>query len=155
MAQVNTQGLVDDGSANLSVAGNETIVGTSATGANMMVAQTLATTGAVTVPSSGLFFVSASVGFTGSLPSPASWPGADLMIVEALGTNTIMLTGSMAMIAMGPGVVLNSANTLVMSSSNGTRLTLSKGGSIVMASDMAKWVICAVNGTGSLSQFVP
>lgn len=148
MATLDNRGLVDDGSSSM------TVGGTCATGANVMVAQGLAATGNVNIPSSGFFLVSASVGFTGSLPSPAAWPGADLMIVEALGTNTIMLTGSMAMIAMGPGVVLNSSNTLVMSSSNGTRLTLSKGGSVVMASDMAKWVICAVNGTGSLTQFV-
>lgn len=148
MATLDSRGLVNDGSNNM------TVGGTCATGANVMVANGLAATGNVTIPSSGFFVVSASVGFTGSLPNPATWPGADLMIVEALGTNTIMLTGSMAMIAMGPSVGLSAGTTIAMSSSNGTRLTLSKGGSVVMASDMAKWVICAVNGTGSLSQFV-
>ncbi len=137
MAIIDNRGFVDDGSHHL------TIGGTCSTTANVMTAMSLATSGSVTIATSGLFTVAALVGFTGSLPAPSSWPGADIMFVETLGTNTIMLTGSMAMMA--------SVGVNTVSSSLGTKLTLTKGGSVVLASDNARWLVCGVNGVATLA----
>lgn len=143
MATIDGRGLVDDGSSTLSISGGETVLGTAATGANVMIPVVLATSGAVTIPTSGFFQVAALVGFTGSLPSPVTWAGGDLLVVETAGNFNILLTGSIAM--------MNSVGANQVSGTLGTKLTITKGGSVVLASDVAKWLVCGVNGVATLA----
>lgn len=158
MAILDGRGLVDDGSDNVTVVGNQsvggshTVSGLALTGPNAMIPVTVPVgTTAYTFSTPGFFTISPSGSsgqgsFTGSLPSPSLYPGADLLIIDNLATFPWMLTGSIAL--AGPQ---NNSSTTVMSSTVGTHLAMTKGSSVGLWSDNVRWMVCAVNGVVTLT----
>lgn len=146
MAILDSRGFVDDGSSNLTVAG------TTSTAATVMTTNTLAGSGSlVTIPAPGFYAVpctgTAGQGtFTGSLPAASAWPGAELLLTDTLGIYPWMLTGTISM--PGTGSVANALTS--MSSSLGTKLFVSQGGTVGLWSDSKGWMVSAVSGTVSL-----
>lgn len=145
MARIGSQGIVDDGSSNLTVAGAATVGG----GVRFTPSTLDGTQTSVTISSPGFYFVSASVGFTGSVPSAANYPGSHLFISETGGT-ALMLTGSSY--AAGKAVFVHKSGSLpggLAAAYGGTSLTLSASGSVGMFSDGFRW--CITGGSGSMT----
>jgi hypothetical protein len=137
----------NDGNNDLSVVGKanlaiELMVPTVLTGTNFAV---LPSAGFYQVPVSGTLSV-VGAGFTGSLPSAAVNPGGNLMITDTLGVFSAgyLITGSMAMQSgsLLPTLAQGSAKSI-----NGTKLTVSQGGSVGFWSDGKGWLVCAMSGT--------
>jgi hypothetical protein len=145
MATLDSRGLVDDGSSNL------TITGLTLTGNNAMIPSAVVGSGSsVTIPAPGFYQVPvagvAGQGvFTGSLPNPSLYPGADILITDTIGKYPYLITGSMAINVPGTGGIQT------LSSSQGTRLTVPAGGTVGFWSDSKGWLLCAVSGSVTLS----
>jgi hypothetical protein len=162
MTTIGTQGLVDDGSANLTVGGStvtnvsymtpNVLPGTASNGSGWPGGPS--PFGMISIPTPGFFQVPVSGsavgsskgmgGFTGSLPSAATYPGGEILITDTAGLWSYLLSGSS--ISLMGNVSLNS-----VSSSNGTRATVSPGGTIGLWSDSKGWVVCAISGTCTLA----
>ena len=145
MTTIGSQGLVDDGSNNLQVASQMTFASMM-----MLVAGAAGSGSAVPLPTSGFYQVpvtgSAGQGvFTGSLPNPASYPGGWILITDTIGTYPYLITGSMSLNVSG---ALGSLMSL--SSSNGTKLSVTAGGTVGFWSDSKGWLVSAVSGTLTL-----
>lgn len=177
MARISSQGLVDDGSLNLivglnlTVARNATVggavnantVNTNTVNADAVNAGyygntvvTVVGSSSVTFATPGFYKISASgtvgVGdFTGSVPSPATYPGASLMIIDALGLFSYLLTGS----AVQPGrslfCKLSDSVNAASASLAGTSVSVTPGGSIYLISDSIHWLITGGSGSYTMS----
>jgi len=144
------QGFVDDGSANMTVNGVLLVTQGINQGAN-----TLAGSGSITVPSAGFFYVPASGSsgagfFTGSVPSPASYPGSMLCFTDTGvgGSFNWLLSGS----APNNGRALftrtsGSIGDLAVAQYGGGTIKMPTLGSIIMVSDGYHW--CITGGSGS------
>ena len=144
MTTIGSQGLVDDGSSNL------TVTGLTATGATAMLPLSVTGSNFAVLPGPGFFQIpvtgSAGQGsFTGSLPSPAAYPGGEILITDTIGTYPYLITGSMSLNVSG---ALGSLMSL--SSSNGTKLSVTAGGTVGFWSDSKGWLVSAVSGTLTL-----
>lgn len=164
-----TQGLVDDGSGNLTVAGStitnisymtpNALPGSASFGSGWPTgpAQAGGTPGGlIAIPTPGFYQVPVSGsggggsagmgGFTGSLPSAATFPGGEILITDTSGKGwSYLITGSMSVMqsltgSSGAGI----ANAV---SINGSKLTVSTGGTVGFWSDSKGWLVCAVSGT--------
>ena len=150
MATIDSRGLVDDGSSTLTVAGPITATTSKCS------TTTLAGSGSVTIPAAGFYYVpatgSATAGyFTGSVPGPGAYPGANLLVCETFGGFGWCLTGSAfaaskPVFVMPPGISSASFGKL-----QGTLLSITKGGSVNMISDGYFWLINAGTGSFTLS----
>ena len=143
MTTIGSQGLVDDGSSNL------TVTGLTATGATAMLPLSVTGSNFAVLPGPGFFQIpvtgSAGQGsFTGSLPSPAAYPGGEILITDTIGTYPYLITGSMAVNVPGVGGIQT------LSSSLGTKLVVSQGGTVGFWSDSKGWIVSAVSGTVTL-----
>lgn len=154
------QGLVDDGTGNLSVAGatvvnnmymsTNTLQGSGSSG-SFPVGQVgpwvaISAPGFYQVPVTGSAFdigQRGAGGFTGSLPSPALFPGGEILITDTLGLYNYMLTGSIAMMSGTTGAIAGSIN--------GTKLKVTAGGTVGLWSDSKGWLVCAASGTLTLT----
>jgi len=133
--------------SNVAISGNQQVAGLSTFAANTMLATQISGSGAVSIPSSGFFSMPASgsggVGtFTGSLPAASAYPGGEALIIDTLGVNPFLLTGSFALMTTSGSSV---------SSATGTHLHCSAGASVGLWSDNVRWLVCACNGTLTLS----
>jgi|SRR5581483_10597097 len=152
MATIDSRGFVDDGSGNLSVAGQVTVVGPTTRAYEVASVATAAGSGSLVALSSPGYYqvpVTGSAGqgqFTGSLPAAASFPGSHLMVVDTLGIYPYLLTGSMAMMS---GTQTPSSTS--MTTVNGTKLTVAQGGSVGLWSNGKGWLVCAASGTLTLA----
>lgn len=148
MATLNSKGLVDDGSANLTVAGTTTVVGLQLT------PNTLAGSGSPVVISGPAFYYVAATGssgqgsFTGSVPVPGSYPGSLLAITDTLGVFNWLLTGSAYQNGRALFVKMSGSNPGGTPSTGGGTVTMSPSGSIMMLSDGFRW--CIIGGSGSM-----
>lgn len=146
MATISTsQGLIDDGSGNLTVAG------LSVSAQNAMLPQSTTGSAFCVIPGPGFYQIpvtgSAGQGnFTGSLPNPAAFPGGEILITDTVGTYAWKLTGSMS--SFSSTGAAGGAQTI--SSSNGTQLFMPAGGTIGFWSDAKSWLICACSGSATL-----
>jgi hypothetical protein len=143
MATLDSRGLVDDGSANLSVTGLVT------TAATTMALSTLAGSTAAAIPGPGFYAVPATGSsgqgsFTGSLPNPATFPGGEIIVTDTSGQFPYLITGSMAVNVPGVGGIQT------LSSSQGTKLNVPQGGTVGFWSDSKGWLLCAVSGSVTL-----
>jgi hypothetical protein len=167
MTTISGQGLVDDGSANL------TVQGATVTNVSYMTPNVLPGTGSVgapavagfagicPIPTPGFFQVPVSGsnspgnagqgGFTGSLPAASAFPGGEILVTDTVGRWAYLITGSISVMTglTGSGGTTNLANAV---SVNGTRLTVSPGGTVGFWSDSKGWLVCAVSGTLVLNQ---
>lgn len=173
----NTQGWINDGTGNLNVQGNTTLLGNTATNATTMIPASLVGSasagsgwpqgpgqlsglpgGLIAIPNPGFFQVPISGssekgqagagGFTGSLPSAAAFPGGDILITDTLGLWSYLLTGSIGMFASSS---FNAGGALgVQSSAQGSKLTISAGGTVALWSDSKGWLVSALSGTVTL-----
>lgn len=147
MATIGSQGLVDDGSSNLNVAGVATLGGISMVNASLGGSGSL-----VSIPFPGFFSipVTGSAGasqFTGSMPSAATYPGGHIMVTDSSGIYPYLLTGSFAMMSGST----TPAGSGVARSVNGTKLAMSTGASVGLWSDSKGWLVTALSGTATLT----
>jgi len=166
---VDSRGVVEAGDGQ----GNLTVAGATVTNISYMTAQPLVGSasfgapalspgglpGLTAIPAPGFFAVPVSGsggpsgkgagGFTGSLPSPATYPGGEILITDTLGQFAYLITGSISVMSSltgssGGGTGAGLANAV---SVNGTKLTVSPGGTVGFWSDSKGWLVCAVSGT--------
>lgn len=147
MAYISSKGLVDDGSTNLSVAGTISVGGTIVNQAQAF----SGTSGASSVfGAPGFYYLSASGtlatggSFTGSVPSPASFPGSTLMITEVSGAYSWMLTGT----SYRPGiaalfVALSGSTRSATNLAAGSSIQLPASASVMLTSDGFRWLVVA------------
>ncbi len=148
MAKLDSRGFVDDGSPNL------TVVGITTVGTLQNTPRTLGGSGNVTVGGPGFYYVPASgsggVGvFTGSVPAASDYPGSMLVLVDTLGLNTWLLTGSSY--APGKAVFARASGSLpgaLPAAHGGSQVAMSPSGSIAMFSDGFRWNV--MGGSGSM-----
>lgn len=168
MAVLTSQGLVDDGSDDLAVAGNLTVTAISGIASTLIGSGSSGSAGEaghsgfavgslVSIPGPGFFLVpvtgSASEilqrgasGFTGSLPSAAAYPGGEIMICNTNSGYDYLISGSMSMaLPVSTGSFGN-----IMNSLNGTRLTV-KGGTVGLKSNSVRWMVMYGSGSMTLS----
>jgi hypothetical protein len=154
MAIIGSKGIVDDGSANLSVGGAVDAASVSAP-LIAMSAQTLAGSGSVSIANPGFYYVAATGSsgagyFTGTVPSAATFPGARLMIKETYGPFDWMLTGS-AIAANAAVFKLVPAITASSGLNAGTNLRVAGQGALMMASDSVYWHVYIASGSLTLT----
>jgi len=162
MARLTSQGLIDDGSANLTVDGVVSAAQISRTAGALLGSGSSGSAGEaadgsrgswVTIPGPGFYLVpvTGSVdvltqrgasGFTGSLPNPAAFPGGDITIRATTVNYDYVITGSMALFSSSAGVG---------GGINGTKLTVKAGGAVGLKSDYARWIVTHVSGTATLT----
>ena len=140
------------------VQGNSTVQGLTTVAANTMAVVSLqgsCSFGVITVPvpASGFYQipVTGTFGqgsFTGSLPLPSLYPGGDIILTDTLGFYPWMLSGTMSSFGSSAG----NGGTQALSSSNGTHLAMSAGGTVGFWSDSKSWLVCALSGTATLSK---
>lgn len=158
MARLGPQGFVDDGSSSLTVGGDVSVGGASSIGHGKFNAVTVSGSGSVTFATPGFYNISAggtagAGDFTGSVPSPASFPGSMLIIKDSLGSFPFLLTGS----SLEPGRGLfhkmsGSANAdPAKATLGGMQVSVSPKGSIVLVSDSIHWCIMAGSGSYTLA----
>lgn len=148
MGIIDSRGIVDDGTGNLTVAGAVTA------GSYQRSTTTLDGTASRTITAPGFYYVAASGtsgqgAFTGSLPAASSFPGASMMLTDTYGVFNWLLTGSSY--AAGKAVFTHKSGSLpgaLASAYGGTSINMSPFGSIIMYSDGYRW--CIVGGTGSM-----
>jgi len=153
MATIGSRGFVDDGTQALTVGGALSVgSGVSALyhGHN---STTVVGSGSVTFSGPGMYVISAggTLGagdFTGSVPSPATYPGSLLIVKDSLGTFPYLLSGTSvesrkALFTMSSG----SRPGGLPGSYGGGTLAVSAKGSVVLVSDSVHW--CVVGGSGS------
>lgn len=148
MATLGSQGLVDDGSDDLTVRGTTTL------GVVLRTAATLTSSGSVTISDPGFYYVAATGSsgegyFTGSVPNPNTCPGTMLMITDTFGVFNWLLTGSSYRTGKALFVKMSGSNPGVAGGTGygGDRVNLSPSGSIQMLSDGFRW--CIIGGSGS------
>lgn len=143
MATITAQGLVDDGTANLTVAGTETV------NAQVMSVNVFTSTTASVIPTPGFWQVAAQVGCTASLPSPATFPGAHLL-VQSTTSGSYKLLGQMTMMTGSTvGATLNSKNGTT--ASMGDAGSSGPGASVGFWSNANVWMITALSGSLALT----
>jgi hypothetical protein len=140
---------------NAAVAGGLTVAGplTTAGGASKTPVQ-LSAAGLVSIPATGFFETPASGtsgagGFTGSFPSPATFPGGEVFIVDTASTYPYLLTGTFSMTTFVSGS--SAPNAATATGVTGTKITVSAGGTITLVSDATDWLVLAVRGTATLA----
>jgi hypothetical protein len=148
MATLGSQGLVDDGSDDLTVRGTTTL------GPVLNRALTLAPSGSVTITNPGFYYLAATGSsgegyFTGTVPAPSSCPGSMLMITDTFGVFNWLLTGSAYRYGKALFVKMSGSNPGVVGGTGygGGTVNLSPSGSIQMISDGFRW--CIIGGSGS------
>jgi hypothetical protein len=146
MATIDSRGLVNDGSPNLTVAG--TLIANQYVMAPIVVAGVTGALGYVVLGGPGFYAVpcsgtSGQGAFTGSLPAANVWPGGEILVTDTNGWFGYMLTGSVAM--------MTGSNGSTVASLNGTKLKVSAGGTVGLWSDSKGWLVSAVSGTVTLS----
>lgn len=159
MAIVDNRGLVNNGDPSLTVQNNLTAGGMMTVNQYSMSANALQGSsslviagypGPVTnVPASGFYQVpvtgAGGMGyFTGNLPNAALQPGGIILITDTKGQFPYLLTGALAV------NVGNSSTTWIMSSSLGTRLSVTPGGTVGLWSDTKGWLLFAVSGSATM-----
>jgi len=163
---VDNRGIVETGDG----VGNLTVAGATVTNVSYMTAQTLPGSaslglaaltvggqpGLIAIPSPGFYAVPVSGsstqgaagqgGFTGSLPNAATYPGGEILVTDTVGLWAWLITGSMSSF----GSVGGAGGSQALSSSNGTHLVMSAGGTVGFWSDSKSWLICALSGSATL-----
>ena len=144
-------GLVDDGSSDMIVAG------TAQAKQLTYSAQTLSSSGSITISTAGFFYVpctgSSGEGyFTGSVPSPATFPGASLILAGTTtnGSFDWLLSGSAP--SNGRALFVKMSGSMVgapVTSLGGGTLKMPPGGSVILVSDGLHW--CITGGSGSMT----
>ena len=147
MATIDSRGLVNDGSANL------TVTGLTVTGPSAMIVNNTANSGTIAIAAPGFFQLPASGAsgqgnLTASLPSALAYPGADMLLTDTLGQFPWLVTGSMS--TMSANAVTGSGGQTFMSSSSGTKLVMSAGGTVGFWSDSKSWLVVALSGSCTL-----
>jgi hypothetical protein len=138
---------------NVSVGGNTSVGGLLTATSNAMIPLTTPGSGTIVpmaVPGFYAIPVTGSAGqgvFTGSLPSPSSYPGADILVTDTVGTYPWVVTGTMSTFTGQAGT----GGTQTLSSSKGTHLFMPAGGTVGFWSDSKSWLICALSGSATLS----
>jgi len=168
MATLNAQGLVDDGTDDLVIVGDlrataitgiaSTLLGSGSSGSAGESGHTGFAVGSlVPIPGPGFFLVpvtgslnapgqAGASGFTGSLPSAASFPGGEIMICNTNSGFDYLVSGSMSMaLPVSTGSFGN-----IMNSLNGTRLTV-RGGTVGLKSNSVRWMVMYGSGSMTLS----
>ena len=150
MATIDSRGFVDDGTSGLRVAGSVS-VGVTVAFATVTTDQA----GVVAILSPGFYYVPASGSgtgglFTGSVPAPGQWPGSSLTLSETVGGWAWMLTGS-AFAANKPLFVMPPGTSASNGKTQGTNLSITKGGSVHMVSNGYFWLISAGSGSYTLT----
>ena len=151
MATIDSRGFVDDGSPGLQVVGSFSAGGitqtpTVLTGANQSI-----------IPGPGFYQVAASgsggVGaFTGSVPSPATYPGGMLGLVDTLNVYPFLLSGAAGAVVSGQkmfvanGAIFDVTGTLLSPKVAGS-ITCQKGASISLISDGLRWLVLGASGS--------
>lgn len=165
MTSIDSRGIVSDTGGSLNVQNNVNVAGLTVVNQNSMAPNPLQAsssfavvlgqgwTGCITnVPGSGFYQVpvtgAGGMGyFTASLPNPALFVGGDILITDTLGQFPYLLTGALAMNVSG---TLLAGGQVQVSSSQGTKLTVSAGGTVGLWSDSKGWLVCAVSGSATL-----
>lgn len=153
MARIGSQGLVDDGSPNLSIDGTLTANGPR-NYVGPLASNVLAGSGSVGVPTPGFYFVPASGAsgqgfFTGSVPLATSYPGSTLIFTDTLGAFNWLLTGSSYATGRAVFSKLSGSQPGSPAQIAGTSLSLPPSGSVVLVSDGFRWLVMA--GSGSVT----
>jgi len=156
MARLGSQGFVDDGSASLTVGGDVTVGGASSVGYDKFNAVTVVGSGSVTFATPGFFNISAggTLGagdFTGSVPSPVTYPGSTLIVKDSLGSYPFLLTGSSVEVGRALFCKLSGSVGMPVTQLGGTALSVSPKGSAVLISDGVHWCLMAGSGSFTLS----
>jgi hypothetical protein len=166
MAKIDSRGLVDDGSQNLSVgnaltvagavtvAGAMSVVGTVTMGTVAVTPVAATASGSVTLSAPGYYTVAASGSggagyFTGSVPSAKTWPGSTLVVTDTAGIYDWQLTGSSFSTLGGVFVMPVWASGTMQRV--GTKLSMPASGSVAMISDGYRWLLMANTGSITLS----
>lgn len=153
MARIGSQGVVDDGSPNLSIDGNLAVAG-SRNYAGALASNVLAGSGTIAVNSPGFYYVPASGAsgqgfFTGSVPNANSYPGSVLTFVDTFGVFNWLLSGSAYINGRAVFSKLSGSQPGSPSQLAGSTLSLPPSGSVVLVSDGFRWLIMA--GSGSIT----
>jgi hypothetical protein len=90
--------------------------------------------------------------FTGSVPSPASFPGSMISIVDTLNTNPYLLSGAAGAVVANQKMFISAGGVFDIT---GTQLpvklagsiTCGKGTSMSLLSDGLRWLVMAASGT--------
>jgi hypothetical protein len=149
MARIGSNGFVDDGSSNLTVAGAVNA------GSLRPNPSTLDGTTSVTISGPGFYYVAASGSsgqgsFTGSVPSARDYPGSMLFVTDTYGVYNWLLTGSSY--ASGKAVFSHKSGSLqggIAGNYGGTSMSMTPSGSVGMYSDGYRW--CIMGGSGSMT----
>lgn len=160
MTTISSKGLRVDNSSNLQVSGETSVGGGVNAGYHGNNAQTVDGSGSVSFATPGFYNISAggtagAGDFTGSVPSPASYPGAMIIVKDTLGSFPYLLTGS----AVETGRALfckmsgSTSPGASQASLGGTALSVTPKGSVVLVSDSVHWLIMAGSGSFTLSGF--
>lgn len=145
-------GLVDDGTSDMIVAG------TAQAKQHTYSAQTLASSGSsITISQAGFYYVpctgSSGAGFfTGSVPSPVTFPGATLIFAGTTDNGSFdwLLSGSAPTNGRALFVKMSgSMGGAPPSALGGGTVKMTAGGSIILVSDGLHW--CITGGSGSMT----
>ena len=155
--KISKRGWEDDGSSNIIVSNNFSVLGSLQSPAKASMWDNIYTLSGTVIPRPGVYKVYATGSnnegwFTGTVPPASSWPGARLFIaplgVQAGRCSEYLLTGS-AVASDGTVFVMTAAARTgsFQNTHAGTKLHVSAGGSACLLSDGFHWCLCAGTGT--------